>query len=419
MSRAAARRASYVLPLKWSQDAGLDELATYLHTLVTLVDDVIVVDGSAPPQFTRHGRSWSPDVRHLRPDPRWRCANGKVAGLSTGVLAARHERVVVADDDVRYDERALDRVLALLDEADLVRPQNIFRPLPWHARWDSARSLLNRALGADYPGTFGLRRSTFVAMGGYDGDVLFENLELVRTLRVHGGRERRAPDCFVVRRPPTVRHFLGQRVRQAYDDLAQPGRLVVLLPVLPALGLQRRRPLPVAAAALLVVVLAEVGRRRDAGREAYPASTAWFAPLWVLERASCQWLALALRLSGGVPYAGSRLVVAAHSREELRRRRLRSLVGPAGGTEAGQGVGAVAERLAPRLAAPAQGDRRASALDRVAVGVLEPERAPHDERAVAVRRDRDGVGLEVHGGGVPRRRLLIRPLVRLSAGSQR
>jgi hypothetical protein len=46
----------------------------------------------------------------------------------------------------------------------------------------------------------------------------------------------------------------------------------------------------------------------------------WFAPLWTLERAACIWIALAFRLAGGVPYAGTRLKSAAHSEAELRRR---------------------------------------------------------------------------------------------------
>jgi hypothetical protein len=76
-------------------------------------------------------------------------------------------RELIADDDVRYDAAGLDRMRALLDGADLVRPQNYFHPLPWHARWDTARTLLNRSLGGDYPGTFGVRLSTFRRMGGY------------------------------------------------------------------------------------------------------------------------------------------------------------------------------------------------------------------------------------------------------------
>jgi hypothetical protein len=203
-----------------------------------------------------------------------------------------------------------------------VRPQNVFDPLPWHARWDSARSLLNRALAADYPGTFALRRSTFLAMGGYAGDVLFENLELVRTVRAFGGREVRCPSLFVRRRPPTARHFASQRVRQAYDDLAQPWRLAGFLPVLPlvAVAAARRRPAPVLAAAATVVGLAETGRRRAGGRVAYPPDVALFAPLWVLERATCTWLAVGRWASGGMPYAGSRLRTAAHSPRTLRGR---------------------------------------------------------------------------------------------------
>ena len=106
---------------------------------------------------------------------------------------------MIADDDVRYDEAALTAVHRLLGRADLVRPQNYFDPLPWHAWWDTGRTLLNRALGADYPGTLAVRRSTFLAMGGYDPDVLFENLELIRTVR--GVRRHRGRPGLAVRTP--------------------------------------------------------------------------------------------------------------------------------------------------------------------------------------------------------------------------
>jgi hypothetical protein len=192
------------------------------------------------------------------------------------MAAARTSAVVLADDDVRWDPQALGRAVLLLEQADLVAPQNVFDPLPWHARWDSARSLLNRAFGADYPGTFVVRRATFEQMGGYDGDVLFEDLELMRTVQAAGGLVARPLDLVVPRRPPATGRFWGQRVRQAYDDLAQPWR----------------------AGAFLL-----------------------FAPLWVLERSVCIWVAVALRLTGGAPYAGTRITCAAHSIGSLRRSR--------------------------------------------------------------------------------------------------
>lgn len=311
----------YVLPLRWHDDAGLAELTGYLHSLSRHAR-IVVVDGSPPPLFERHARLWRGIAEHVRPDDDPTVANGKVAGVLTGMRRARSEHVVIADDDVRYDADALARVHALLDHADLVRPQNHFHPLPWHARWDTARTLLNRGLGADYPGTFGVRRSTFEKMGGYDGDVLFENLELIRTVRAHGGREVRPLDLYVRRLPPGTRRFWSQRVRQAYDDLAQPARMAVFLAVLPCVGaaLWRRRPELLAAGAAAAVGLAEIGRRRAGGRRVFPATAALFAPVWVLERATCSWAALAARFAlGGVPYAGRRLRVAAHSTRRLRR----------------------------------------------------------------------------------------------------
>ncbi|MEU6072817.1 glycosyltransferase family 2 protein [Micromonospora sp. NPDC047074] len=313
----------YVLPVRWSDDAELDELTRYLSWLGRRID-VTVIDGSPPDIFARHAAHWRPHVRHLPPDPDLRYANGKVNGVTTGLRLARHERVIVADDDVRYDDTALREMCRLLGGSDLVRPQNFFHPLPWHARWDSGRTLLNRAIGADYPGTLGIRRSTFAQMGGYDGDVLFENLELIRTVRCHGGTEVSAPGLYVRRLPPDAGRFWSQRVRQAYDDLAQPARMALFLAALPALtaALVRRRRTPLVVAATAVVALAERGRRRAGGAAFYPFTTTLLAPVWVLERAVCAWLALGLRCGrGGVRYAGRRLRVAAHSQRALNRRR--------------------------------------------------------------------------------------------------
>lgn len=312
----------YVLPLRSSDDADLPELTSYLRVLCRWVD-VTVVDGSPPDVFARHARAWRGLVRHVPPDGDLRYVNGKVNGVTTGLRRSRHECVVIADDDVRYDLDALCAVLQALAGADLVRPQNYFSPLVWHARWDTARTLLNRTLGGDYPGTFGVRRSAFLALGGYDGDVLFENLELIRTVRAGGGREARLDEVYVRRRPPDTGHFLGQRVRQAYDDLAQPARLIAFLSVLPvsAAALVARRAWVPAAVAGMAVVLAERGRRRAGGASVFPVTSTLLAPAWLAERAVCGWVAVALWTArGGVSYAGGRIRTAAHSTAEIRRR---------------------------------------------------------------------------------------------------
>ena len=90
-------------------------------------------------------------------------AMGKANGVVTGVRECREELVVLADDDVRYDGRGLRRIAELLEEADLVRPQNRFDELPWHARWDTARTLLNRVVTGEFSRTTSLARSSIVA----------------------------------------------------------------------------------------------------------------------------------------------------------------------------------------------------------------------------------------------------------------
>ncbi|WP_164200338.1 glycosyltransferase [[Micrococcus luteus] ATCC 49442] len=315
-------QAEYILPLRWSEDSSLEDITTYLEQLSSWIP-VTVVDGSTPNLFDRHRARFPASVRHIRPRPGPR-GNGKVTAVLTAVSLSSAERLVIADDDVRYTREGLRAVIDGLDHAHVVRPQNYFSPLPWHACWDTARSLMNRAFADDFPGTLAVRRDALAATGGYDA-VLFENLELIRTVTAAGGYEQRMPALFIARRPPTSRHFLRQRIRHAYDGFAQPGRLwaeLALLPLLASVLAQPpRRAVPaILAAAAAAVALAETGRRRHQGRRVFPARTVLFAPLWVAERAVCIWIALALRIGGGVPYAGARLKTAAHSTAELRIR---------------------------------------------------------------------------------------------------
>ncbi|MBA3628245.1 MAG: glycosyltransferase family 2 protein [Actinobacteria bacterium] len=306
---------SYVLPLKWIGESDRAELSRYLERLKNLVAEVIVVDGSEPGDFAVNAATWRPFVRHMSPDTGLSFTNGKVLGATIGIWAAGYEKIIVADDDVRYDRNALSRLVNLLDHADLVRPQNHFRrPMPWHAHWDTARTLLNRAAGADYPGTLALRRSLFLAMGGYDGNVLFENLELIRTVERNGGRVESPLDLYVERLAPTRARFFSQRVRQAYDDFALPFRMAVWLAVVPVVlwVAWNRRWRSATWLAGAAVAFAETGRRRASGRAVFAAHASLLAPVWVLERGVCAWLAVLCRLRGGVTYGDARIKKAAN-----------------------------------------------------------------------------------------------------------
>ncbi|MEP6697222.1 MAG: glycosyltransferase family 2 protein [Pseudonocardiales bacterium] len=319
-ARSAALPISYVLPIRVA-DGPDPELTGYLEWLCGQVVDLIVVDGSDPQVFDRQHAAWGALARHVPVAAARATLMGKVGGVLTGVDLARCECMVLADDDVRYDRAGLAAVLSRLGALDVAVPQNYFDPLPWHAVYETARILVHRALDGDYPGTLGIRRSALRRSGGYAGDVMFENLELIRTVRAHGGRAGWDRSLLVARRPPTTRHFLGQRVRQAYDELARPAHLLPALLVLPALvlALGRRRWRAVAAAAATTAAVAETGRHRGGGAERFPAVASLLAPLWVLERGCTSWAAVWWRARGGVPYAGLRLKRAATPQRELGR----------------------------------------------------------------------------------------------------
>jgi hypothetical protein len=310
---------TYLLPIA-SIEAPSDELTDHLREVAERCR-VLIVDGSPDEVFALAHAAWAPWACHVRPDPRHACAMGKVQGVLTGLDLVDTDVVIIADDDVRYTPAALDAVVGALGRADVVVPQNHFDPLPWHAVWDTGRILLNRVSGGDYPGTLGVRTDSLRAAGGYDGDVMFENLELIRTVEAAGGTTRRLDDTYVRRLPPTTRHFLGQRVRQAYDELARPARLAVQLAVLPTLAVMvLRRPRWLVGAGAAIVAAAELGRRRGGGRAWFPWLASVLAPAWVLERGVCAWIAVGARARGGIRYRGGRIACAGHTRRQLRAR---------------------------------------------------------------------------------------------------
>lgn len=291
--------ATYIVPIRLGSCVGIAELAAYLRTLRDV--QILVVDGSAPKIFAAVEDAVRTFACHVSPTGPG--LNGKARGVLTGLSLAMHDEIVVADDDVRYDAAALRSILGMLTGAEVVRPQNYFLPTPWHAVLDSSRSLINRALDGDWPGTLAFRRSALP--NGYNPDVLFENFELVRTIRARGGVELVARGLFIARRPPTLEHFFGQRVRQAYDEFARPARLIAALAILPVIAGAWAIAGPVVPVAFALVAsgCAAVGWLRDGGHRYFSILAVAAAPLWVLERAVCAWLAVYERWRfGGVRY---------------------------------------------------------------------------------------------------------------------
>jgi hypothetical protein len=335
---------TYLLPIRrtaFSENEGA-EFAQYFDLLRHAGCYVLVIDGSLSEVFALNHQLWSHHARHEGVDRGFGYLNDKVNGIHTGVELSPNEKIVLADDDIRYTADDIDKICALLDDFEVVRPQNYFRwnvlservaigpaspanhnialgerdPPSWWARMEAARMLINRATlrTADYPGTCAFRRETMLRVGHYDGDVLFDNEEIIRHFARHGARICYANDFFVQKRAPHFRKWIEQRPRQAYEDFDLRAKTALFFS-LPLLGLlaamiggMKGFILFLASIGLGAMLIFFIGRMRGEAKKYFPASIILFAPLWILERSlSTYWALYWFVRHGGYPF-GDRLL---------------------------------------------------------------------------------------------------------------
>ena len=306
---------AYVLPIRrtrFNPDDAI-RLRQYLETLREAGCEVIVADGSTPDVFDQYAVIVGAICRHVRVDRRFGYLNDKVNGIYTGIELASFDRIIVADDDIRYSAGNIRIIMRLLDHSDVVRPQNFLDPLPWWAKMEAARMLINRALlsAADFPGTCAFGRGRMLAAGRYDGDVLFDNEEIIRHLAQHGCSLAYANDLFVRKCPPTFWKWTEQRPRQAYEDFGMRLKTTLFFALLPLFllvgGLFGIDGLTVffLTLSLLATLIAARGRARGKARQFFPALCCFFAGLWMFERTlSTYWALYWYFAHGGYPFGG-------------------------------------------------------------------------------------------------------------------
>lgn len=307
---------TYLLPFRRAifNRSDMDELATYLNMLTQHDCEVLVIDGSPPEVFARNGAALGNAVTHRRVDRRFRCKNDKVNGVHTGVELAACEKIILADDDIRYRPGEIREILRLLDDYEVVRPQNYLHAQPWWAQMEAARMLINRAIlrTGDYPGTCAFRRETMRKIEPYDGDVLFDNEEIIRNFALHGATVSYALDLLVEKRAPRWKKWLEQRPRQAYEDFGLRTKTFFFALLLPLLGLFT---LFYGASGLLgglgVIVIGSIllalrGRSRGKAATYFSLHSCFFAPLWILERScSTYWAFYWYLTRGGYPFGNT------------------------------------------------------------------------------------------------------------------
>jgi hypothetical protein len=315
---AQERRCTYLIALQRHQESSGDlrELALYLSNLDVAGCEVVVLDGSPAPVFeiNRSVLRWV--GRHMAIRPRHRNFSGGVDLVRAAADVSNCEKIIVADENVRYAPEALEAICELLETHEVVEPQDYFEPLPWWSGIEAGRMLVHRGVEPlpDHGATFGVRKSAVRGLNGIDvgwwnGD------DPVRRLASLGAEVFSACEVFVRRLPPAFDAWLDQRPKQASDDFEMPLKTAFFLALLPAAAmLAALAGIRIAggyAGAIAIGSVALALRGRAGAATFFPLRACLCAPLWMAERSISVYWALfrKLRASTADP---ARAAVAEH-----------------------------------------------------------------------------------------------------------
>jgi glycosyltransferase involved in cell wall biosynthesis len=124
---------------------------------VLLVDDGSVDDTATRAEVLARER---PALRVLRLDER----RGQGAALETGIRAAQYLLLCYAPCDKQFQPGDLQRLLAVIDQVDIVIGYRVGGPLPaWLAAWDGLGRWLTRIFLGDFPA----RRECWLGWAGW------------------------------------------------------------------------------------------------------------------------------------------------------------------------------------------------------------------------------------------------------------
>lgn len=298
------RRCSYVVVVDnptFTADE-LRDLANYLSTVGVAGCDVVVLDASPRLQFELNARILRWVGRHVAVRPEHRTPSGSLDLVRSAFALAACEKVIVAEQDVRYTPDAIGQVCDLLEMHEVVEPQDYLDPLPWWGGIEAGRILVHRGIEPqpDHGATLGFRRGAVSSLRNLGaGEVLDDQ---ARRLAAAGAEVYAATNVFVRRQPGALDEWLAQRPRHAVGDFALPFKSAFFFSLVPMLLLLALfGGVQLAGAYASVIAFASVGvalRGRSGAGSFFPLRACLFAPVWILERSVSVYWALFRKLRG-------------------------------------------------------------------------------------------------------------------------
>ena len=307
------RRCTYLVILEGGGDPR--DLANYLSTLSLADCEVVVLDASPRARFDENRRVLRWVSRHVAVRPQHRSLTGAIDPVRAALAVASCEKVIVAGEQVRYDDYAIDTLCRLLDAHEVVEPQDYPDPLPWWSGIDAGRILIHRGI-VPYPDhglTFGFRRSAVRGLRSIDGQLFDPSETSVRRLAAVGAEVFSAFELFVRRIPPALDEWVRERPRLADDDFIIPVKSALFFAMIPMamllMAFAGLRAMAGYAGAVAFASIVLAVRGRVGASTVFPLRTCLFAPLWVLERSVSVYWALLRKLRPATVEANAVAVV--------------------------------------------------------------------------------------------------------------
>ncbi|MGE5403022.1 MAG: hypothetical protein ACM3S2_21690 [Ignavibacteriales bacterium] len=316
------KHCTYIFLIRRNSAPGdeIQELAGYFRMLNSLGCEVLVVDSSPLDVFAGFEGAWYYLCRHVKVDSRFHYLSDKLNSICTGADLATCEKIIVAEDDVRYSPADILRMCEMLEDFDLVRPQNYISPLQWWSRMESVHTLMNRAVfpGGDYSNTLAFLNTAFKKHCHFGKSSYYDSDDIIMQFALRRAKICYALDFLILKKSPSLSCWRDQMFQNIFDNFDFSLRTVLLLLLIPvgillALFAGPKTALIYSTAVILSsITVAFMGRHRG-GRQFYPIGLLVYAPLWLLDVVINNYRALYWILSPG-KYSSLRRVLKKRSK---------------------------------------------------------------------------------------------------------
>ncbi|CAM3772622.1 glycosyltransferase [Mesobacillus zeae] len=316
---------SIIIPIKSTLNKDLRDFTNYIISLSSQLQktesQIIIADESelASHLFMKEKFKNRSNISHIIPDDEIRTgANDKLNGIYAALKYVRYDNILLVDDHYRITYSTLQRLANYFNQYDCFKGTPKFDAFPFSVKIDLCGLFIVNMLDyrKQYSGHLAFKKKLIDEHGFPDRDALFDEFAMEKHFRKNQysiGYIREA--SLEATQSISMKKFLEQRVRYAYENIAFPIRFVFFLSILPLLLLllitNNLLPLYFAAALTIGAMSVSFIGQLKYGKGIVPRHTFLYSAIWFWFYPFTSWLSIYKYFTGGVEFGGNKVRKAA------------------------------------------------------------------------------------------------------------